>query len=512
MFPAYFLQEFGSQLQDRRAQAREADEKAADREYQILSILAQHGSEEIKGMAGASLLDLAQNTVSGRKGAKGIRGFLGESEKSPYMDQVRSAMTSARVAPPQPQSAAMSTNAPVSPGSQPIAAAPAAPPLSGAPPTQAGQLDRSGQMAMAGPEGPEMQQGPAPLASSANTVGAMLPQAPPEPKIRSLFPTAEEIARDKVTENSALLKGRLDTTATTLQQYGATPREVQDAMLGISGAPRSRRPLAVPMILTVNGQEVLGVFDPDTQTYEVDGVAVQPSNARRPSTSAPQGQKPVLRPGANGEYQWIYPPEASAPAAPGAPGAPAAAPTGPDMSVTSVPTGVKRPPPQPSPTAPMSTFTGDPDGPGPAPSGVYARNRDGSVGEKLGDPPPRAGGQVTDQQRQYKVWKDVVDKNLAALGKNKFTGRATVLTDTQRDQEAAKISKNPQMTYNELAMGAQGGTVPERGKSGVSRDEFKELLNDMAKQFSGAGAGGTVQGSGAPMTPAPPAPPAPPKR
>jgi hypothetical protein len=114
---------------------------------------------------------------------------------------------------------------------------------------------------------------------------------------------------------------------------------------------------------------------------------------------------------------------------------------------------------------------------------------------------PRAGVK-TEQQKQYEVWLKQVDQNLTALGKNKLTGRATVLSDAQRNAEAAKVTGNPGMTYNELALGAKGGSTPERGgKSGVSKDEFKNFLNDFAKQFAPPPSSSVVQGSGLPPEP-----------
>ncbi len=475
MLPGFFFDTVGSGIREQQKEAAAKAERDNNRELEILQILAQHGSDDVRGVAGTAWLDLANNP--NRPRAKGLGGFLGQTEKSPYFKDIQTAISSAKVAPgPQPPSAGMSTNAPVSPGSAPIQPAPAGPPAPpAAPQTQAGQLDQSGQLAMSGPAGPEAAQGLPPIPTS-----PLVPPPPPPPKIRSLFPTSEELAKQKVDEATMLSKARYDTAAQAIQQYGGSQQQVQDAILGMSGAPRSRRPLAVPMILTVDGQEVLGVFDPDTQTYEVEGRPVQPTNARRPSTSLPKDPTVKTITDDNGNVTAYAPPKLQ---------------PGQSQRIGDVRGKTKTDPPQYSGTATvMNEDTGEAE---------VRRLPRGGGGAVVGKAPPRAGA-VTDQSRQYKAWKEVVDKNLAALGKN-MLGRTRVLTAAQRDQEAAKVSGNPQMTYNELQVGAQGGTVQPRGKSGLNPDEFKQFLNDLAKQFTGPPAGSTVQG-GTTITPAPPPP------
>ena len=90
-----------------RGENRRRAEETEKRELALLTELAKSPDSEIAARAGAGLLDLA----SGRRvSKKGLAGWLGEIEGSPYLGSIREMLT---VAPPTPGAAALPDTTPV---------------------------------------------------------------------------------------------------------------------------------------------------------------------------------------------------------------------------------------------------------------------------------------------------------------------------------------------------------------------------------------------------------------
>lgn len=485
MFGGYFLEEFSNRLSERSKYARDKADKDDATEREILLTLARDGTPEVQALAGSALLELA--TGGGQRKRKGgLRGFLGEIERSSYLAPMQAFLSQASRGAPQapaaPQSAAMPTSTPVQGGALNQAALmqgpPAPPPLAGAQgPVEPRMID--GVMAMEPATRPTQDLRPGdvgmPQMPTMTPGQASWPQPAPvaPPKSRALFPTAEEITEANA---RAQIGGRLKVLQEMGPQFGMTQQDMAGAARAAFGAPPSRPAASIPMILTVNGAEVLGLYDPTTQTYEVDGVVVQPTDARRVPSSAPRPPRMQLVTDANGVQRWVVAPEEPAP--------------GTVIPVASTtPTGKPQmPPPTYSGTATIQGPDGQPT--------VVRLPRTGGA-SVVGNAPPRAG-QVTDEQRQYKAWKEQVDKNLAAKSKGMF-GLGGSLPN--RDAEAVTVTGIPTMTYNELQMGAQGAAVAKRGtRTGKTQSDVDKLLGAIERKF-GRSTGGTVQGSGAPPPP-----------
>lgn len=477
------LEAFGERVDLQRQREWDADQADHRNEFEILKLMAERGSPEIQGIAGAALLELASGSAGRRVRKGGLRGFLGETQKSPYLDQVKQAIEQAQItAPPAPR-ASLPAGSPVEPG-KPGIQAPPPPPMSPDPyvtsrPEITQQVD--GMRTLTPPEDnlAMIQQASPVLSGQAQP--AMAPPPPPKPAYTRLFPTAAEIAQQQA---EGALQGRINAMTGALQQAGAGQDLQQQALLGLAGAPQ-RRPLAVQaMIFTLkDGSEVVGVFDPNTQTYEVDGQPIDPQlvvNARKPSSTAPRPPS----------TQFI---------------------TGPDGTVREFEKGGggeianygKVGKPQAPPPAMSGTVVLGPDAP--EGEGVYERPRSGGVGARLGDRPPQAGVK-TQEQKQYEVWLGQVNEEIKARGKNQLTGRTTLLTPQQKDEIAQRVTGQRGMTYNDLSLGAKGGQVTQRGaRSGKSREDIDRLIQTIQQ---GYGRSGVVPGSATPMT-APPAPPRP---
>jgi hypothetical protein len=482
--PGFFFDTVGTGIRDMQREAARKAEIDQQRELEILQILALHGSDDVRGIAGTQWLELAKNP--NRPRAKGLAGFLGQTQESPYFKDIQTAISSARVAQgPQPPSAGMSTNAPVSPGSQPITPAPAGPAPA---PSQFSGLQtipqpeeriQSGAPGTLGPAAaPEMAgpQGPAPIPTA-----PLVAPPPPQPKIRSPFPTAKEITDAKIAEQTALLNARYDAAAQAVQRYGGTPQQAQNAVLGMTGAPLGRdKPVALEGMIN-------GLWTPIMQVgqeyFDSRGEQVYPEGIRKPGVArAPQDPTVRTETDDAGNVTAYVPPKLQ-------PG-------------QSVPIPGVRGRTRSAPNSPMSTFTGDPDGPGPMEPGTYARNRDGSRGQKLGDPVRPSN--VDPQKVRYKVWKTAVDKAIKAItSKDIMTGELTLPTPQQIQEIITNETKQPGLTYDDLAMGAEGAPVAPRGaRSGKTVDQVDRLiqsLNAASQRFAGSNA--------SPVAPAPAPPP-----
>lgn len=173
---------------------------------------------------------------------KGFRGFLGEVEANPFLDQIVARMNeeipaestapAAQGPPPPPGSAAMSTNQPVRLGSEAIAQAPTAAPGGTTPPGVEGGSEF--------PVGPPP--GPPPTPDMATTGMMGPPPGPSAFKRRgTMVPTAEEVAEAKM---RAEMQTKIATATTFLKQAGGTPEEVQQLIMGMMGAPVNARNLS----------------------------------------------------------------------------------------------------------------------------------------------------------------------------------------------------------------------------------------------------------------------------
>ncbi len=495
MLPGFFFDTVGSGIRDMQKEAAAKAERDQQNELQILQILAQHGSDDVRGIAGTAWLDLAQNP--NRPRAKGLAGFLGQTEKSPYFKDVQASLSAAKMAPQQPPSAAMSTNAPVSPGSSPIQPAPAGPtappvasPLQG-PQMQPG-MDSTGQHSMgmqAAPAGPE------PLAPIPTQ--PMFAPPPPPPKIRSLFPTAQEIAQQKVDEATMLQNAKDEQTVAMLTQQGATPQQIREALLSTRGAHPARVRMESRIFTMRDGSIVMGSFDPSTGDRLGPGGdpidAGQIMDERRAPTNQPKGPGwRLVRDDATGEWTWIQQPGAPAPGAPGASGvAPA---PGPPPVVSS---GISYPPPVPPPDfAGTSTI----EGPGGTRTVVQNPRTTGGRSRVVGPAP--TPGQADPQKIRFQVWKDEIDKAVKAIsGKDEF-GTMKVPTPQEIQAIVTNTTKQPGVTYDDVAMGAKGGPTPQRGaRSGKTLDQADRLIQSLNAASS------RFAGNASPVAPAPAPPP-----
>lgn len=209
--------------------------QAADR---VFSYLLASRDPQLQQLALSGLMQ-----PTGKK--KGLAGFLGQVESNPYMDRVLARMNEWVPAdggggptPPVPGSAAMSANAPVEPGSTPINIPnPPAPPDWTQPQEDPQQMAAAAAADAAGPD-----------AMPGLAAGGGVGVPPPTPPLESPWkrrgtsvPTAEEIAE---ATGLAQLKGRARAIEEMLTSAGATPDEIQDALMGLAGAPRNNRNLS----------------------------------------------------------------------------------------------------------------------------------------------------------------------------------------------------------------------------------------------------------------------------
>jgi hypothetical protein len=296
-------------LDQRRREEREQATKDAnaeqDREVGLLMQLAQGDDPEIASMAGAGLLEI----LSGNKkvtGAKGLRGFLGEVDRSSYLPQIRATLQARGAQPPTPGvpgGAALPGASPVEPKAQGAKAG--QPPMlemplvsrqglglvPSAPPGGPGS-DGLGLLPGGAPSGFTQDGGGAAVGPASGPMGAAaLPPPPPEaPQQRyaRLFPSASEVAqRTKVAE----LMARFQVAMQALDK--ADTPDKRNLVMAMNGAPQAQlRPTAYNVtFINELGMEDhgVGVMDADG-TVNIDGrqvrpITVEPVNQR---SRAPQ--------------------------------------------------------------------------------------------------------------------------------------------------------------------------------------------------------------------------------
>ncbi len=470
----YFLQDFGNRLGQRRDAERERARQADQQEYNLLSTLAQHGSKEVRAIAGTALLELASGGGK-RKPMKGLKGFLGEVEQSPYLSTVQQALQGpglgqqAAVAKPPatPGAGMLPSTAPVEPG---------AAPMSG-PAVQASSMPKPQvQDPMFAPAPPPtthttgVQAPPMPLAAAPGP--GMAPMIPPQTNARSLFPTAEEVAAETT---RGQLEGRLGALTGALR--GAQSPLEQELIMGAGGAPR-RQVQQRPVLATIGGKEVPGSYDPSTGEVFVNGQVVQPESYRAMPTTVPR-EKPVIKQvDKNGNLHIIDPDTYE--------------------TITTV-EGVGKPQNPPPVYGGTERIVG-PEGT----TQVIRLDRDSPGTTVIGEAPTNA---PTEEEVQYAAWLKRTDALIANKLKSKGPmgmGEATPRTKKMEDDAAKEITGDPSITYNDLQIRSKRRVGSKTGKSGLKPEEFKALLNELARMQAGGGAAaptGQVQGSGVPTAP-----------
>lgn len=418
---------------------RDAELKKAqadqDREFSILQALAQHMDPEMAAVGAAGLLQLAEG---GPKVGKGLRGFLGEVDRSSALPSIRALLGAGQQAPtPQPGSAAQPNTAVVEPERQArgpgMATAPPVAPAGEGPPGMA----LPGAQVGAGGAPPGMDAGGGAPGGPPGLLPATgpLPQPPetPQQKMRRLYPSAGEIAANQTFLN---LQARLNAVLQGIRA-AKTPQE-QDLVRGIAGAPR-RATNTKPQnaeFRTADGRELSGtvIFDPATGVAEVDGEPVTilkllPTNAPRPIAVSRNVGGVVTR-------DFMDPNNLGGP------------------PLASVDTNM----PVPAPPSPYSgTVTTD--------EGVFRLPRGGGEAEKVGNAPPRAG-ELTPEQQEATGWLRDVDAEvkaaLSGVNQNRPSGmKATALPTQQQNAIVAKVTRNRYKTIGELTAATKrsaGGT------------------------------------------------------
>lgn len=447
------------------AQARE------DKEFSLLQALAQHMDPEIAAVGASALLGMVGG--GGPKMRKGFSGFMGEVEKTGYMDPLQRFLgAGATSAQPEPGSAAQPDTALIEPeaqratgGTAPTfgAAAPAAPTGQDITPPQ---LGAPAGPSVGGATPPEFGGGPA----GPGGLG-MPPPGPPPPETpmarsKRLFPSASDIAAETTYRN---LKSRLDAVMQAIA--AAKTEDERDLVRGIAGAPRART-AAKPMNAQYRdaaGQELEGtvIFDPQTGVAEVDGQPVTilkmlPTNGPRPIG--------VNVAGANGTVNRRFID----------PNNPNAAP------LAEVETGLQAP----AGPAPYSgTVTTD--------EGVFRLPRGGGEGVRLGDAPPRAG-ELSQEQQQATGWlADVnteVKAALSSFNQNRPSGmKSTALGAAQQNEIVKRITKGRYKTVGELTAATKRAAQDDGGGDSGMRGR----ANRVRQRLEGAQPS-RVQGAGLP--------------
>lgn len=465
---------------ERDRQLKEASGRE-DREFSILSALAQHTDPDIAAIGASALLGLVGQ--NGPKMQKGFRGFMGEVEKSTALAPLRQFLGAGSAnAAPQPGSAAQPDTALVEPRAQAQARATGnvTPPTFGAPtpgteigagvtpptigaPAPASAIGGTTPPEFGGAAGP-----PAPPLGLATPAGPPPPETPQQ-RSRRLFPSAADIAAETTYRN---LKARLDAVMQAIKAAGGTQQDVMNATLGIAGAPR-RAVATKPMnaqYRTADGQQFEGtvIFDPTTGDAEVDGQPVtilkmMPTNAPRPIRQ---------RMNTDGTYTDVYlDPNTLEPTA-------------------TVHTGI---PVTPGPPPYSGTVTTD--------EGVFRLPRGAGAPEKVGNAPQKAG-ELTPEQKQATAW--VTDVNaeakaaLSAFNQNRPSGmKATALPVQQQNAIVQKVTKGRYKTVGELtaATKREAGAPPSSGGTGSTmRDKANAVRQRLER-----GQTNRVEGSGIPQ-------------
>ena len=286
-----------SGLDQRRREERERATKEADsqqdREISLLMQLAQGDDPEIASIAGAGLLE----TLSGNRkvtNAKGLRGFLGEVDRSSYLPQIRAAMQ-ARGTQPQtpgtPGGAALPGASPVEPKAQGAGAG--QPPMLEMP-----MVSRQGLGVAPTPEMPAVSQAGlgvagmgAPGAAGGSTpapLGAAMagPPALPEnaqQRYQRLFPSASEVAqRTKVAELMARFQAATDALR------GAKTPDERNMIMAMNGAPQAQLRPAAYNVRFINE---MGMEDQGVGVMEADGTMTVDGRPVRPVEATPVNQR-----------------------------------------------------------------------------------------------------------------------------------------------------------------------------------------------------------------------------
>lgn len=450
----------------KRAQANQ------DREYSILSALAQHIDPEIASIGATGLLHMAG--AGGPKAGKGLSGFLGEVDSSTYMPMLQQAFAAHATgagptnAEPTPGSAAQPDAAMVEP--QQIAAAGHTPLFtgSGAPPPGIGNGVTAPQFGAQTPSSdlggpPGMQMGPANL----GIPGPPPQQAPetPQAKMKRLYPSAGDIAADTRYKE---LQGRLKAVLEGIR--GAKTPQEADIVRGLAGAPRraTKHEVWNAEYQGADGQTMSGsvVFDPETGETTVGGEPVQvtkrmPNTTPRPIRTNMKASDGTINavysePG-SGEVQW------------------------------SVNTGM--PVSEPPPYSGTATVDGH----------VVRLPRGGGEPEVLGDAPLPAGALTIDQQEATTWLTDVntaVKAQLSTFNQNRPGGmKATSLPAAQQDALVQKITRGRFKTVGELTAATKRQAPAPTNAPGAGNPMDRERANRVRRRLEG-GQGSRIQGPG----------------
>lgn len=383
---------------------------------------------------------------------KGLKGFLGEIAPNPTLGAIVARMNEmvpdeglgGGPAPPTPGSAAMSTNQPVRPGSAPIQLPGAA--LPPEPPPPGVEAEAPPSTSTAGP--PAL--GPTP--------GGSLVGAPPPPQ-ESRFkrrgtgvPTAEEVAEMQA---RIPLETRIRVGTEQLTRAGASPEEIQRAVMGMLGAPQNVRQFGAPTFAVkhpATGQPVPVAFDYSSgKFFFTDGTPV-PATAefvRMAGAGAGGSLTSTIRDTPQSRQQLI---EMGADPAVLASGSP----TGYwrfqqrlDGSVLVQP-GEYTPPAMFTSTPTILSQSGDPT--------VVGVTRGGGVVPIGGAPSPQETVGGTAASSAYSIFQ----QRLRAAQQPRF-GRPTVLTQVQRDQLAREIAQAASLPYqNEFELDQAARLPPAR--------------------------------------------------
>lgn len=470
---------------------REAEyTKNAEREVQnramadrVFSHLLQSRDPEMQRLALSGLM-----SPTGKK--QGLAGFLGQvTDVNPLIDQIvsrsnemipdeGSATPSAPTTPTTPTppaapgSAAMSTNAPVEPQSAPIAQVPMPPE---APPTAGGM----------GP--PDMAQ-LGPMGQGGLGVGMPPPPPPEHPMHRrgTGVPTAEEIAGATA---QAQLEGRVKAGTSALQAAGATPEEIQQAIMGMLGAPQNQRNFQAPAWAVIepdSGNPVPVAFDTTTGNFTFTDGSPVPKGAKfvRMSGGASGGGVPRTgrEPDPNSSTGWSKVFYDTA--------------TGQELyRVDDVPFV---PPPAYAGTTVL------PDLSQPGVNQVVPVKREGGTGPALGDQPSAV---KSDTQIQAESLKAAVDAEIDLFLRSTIN-RAAGMPPAQRDQVVQRKAVAlglPYKTYDAI-LAAIGTARPVTQREAVTGGTVAERVRARAlqnRQGGAGGAGGPVKPSMPPTAPIP---------
>jgi len=455
----------------------DADRRVA--EGRLFQYLLASRDPQIRSVALSGMYESAQ--ASPRK--KGFRGFLGEIEQSsqfPQIQQIANELVPVEEPPTPapantPDSAAMSTNAPVEPGSAPIP-----PTLDFTPPPEyAGTQDFTGA-----PPAPEMP------AQAAAGPGAppMAPQAPPVSKFKrrgTQVPTAEEIA-----EYQARIP--LQTRIGMAEQY-LNEDDARRAIMGILGAPQTTRQFAAPTFAVedpTTGNPVPVSFDFTTGQFAfTDGTPV-PRGAkfvRMATGGTTGGLTSTIRDSPDVRAQYGIDPADRTPSG--------------YWKIKQLPDGSSMVMPSeytPPPAYSGTTTIYDPRG---VPV-VAPVQRGGGVGAPLG---PAVNEGPTKVQTDAQGLLAAVDKMITAAGTGEGGLRRQV-SNAQMDQvvktEAGKLGL-PYQTYAELQLAAKSRAefTPSARQEPTTGMSMADRVRARALQNRGAGVRPTPQAA-----PPPPAP------